>query len=275
MAEGIGQALGQPQFVFTSAGLEPKPSGRGDGQFPQGEGHRPSRHTGEASNRFRTWTITSRRRPREGGEKALPPQPTKTVCFDWSVEDPSTAEGRRPTCEPLTSGPTSFSTRTFKTWPKPCSGTTSINPNRRTQHNKTKETMIKNTTLSCGIRLGAVATLAAGFALGGVTSDAGRRKRKPSKTSARTRWSTSPRPGPRHYAKVDPDVSVEVSAAAPASASPRSSTARATSPIPAAHSKRRKSRRPKPSTGKEPKEFMVGYDALAVYVHKDNPLNEI
>ncbi|HRZ99181.1 MAG TPA: phosphate ABC transporter substrate-binding protein [Candidatus Paceibacterota bacterium] len=29
------------------------------------------------------------------------------------------------------------------------------------------------------------------------------------------------------------------------------------------------------STGKEPKEFIVGYDALAVYVHKDNPLNEI
>jgi phosphate transport system substrate-binding protein len=29
------------------------------------------------------------------------------------------------------------------------------------------------------------------------------------------------------------------------------------------------------NTGKDPKEFVVGYDALAVYVHKDNPLNEI
>ena len=29
------------------------------------------------------------------------------------------------------------------------------------------------------------------------------------------------------------------------------------------------------NTGKEPIEFIVGYDALAVYVHKDNPLNEI
>lgn len=28
-------------------------------------------------------------------------------------------------------------------------------------------------------------------------------------------------------------------------------------------------------TGKDPKEFVVGFDALAVYVHKDNPLNEI
>ncbi len=28
-------------------------------------------------------------------------------------------------------------------------------------------------------------------------------------------------------------------------------------------------------TGKEPKEFIVGLDALAIYVHKDNPLDEI
>ncbi len=29
------------------------------------------------------------------------------------------------------------------------------------------------------------------------------------------------------------------------------------------------------NTGKAPKEFIVGHDALAIYVHKDNPLNEI
>jgi ABC-type phosphate transport system substrate-binding protein len=31
----------------------------------------------------------------------------------------------------------------------------------------------------------------------------------------------------------------------------------------------------KKNTGKEPKEFTVGYDALAIYVHKDNPIEEI
>lgn len=31
----------------------------------------------------------------------------------------------------------------------------------------------------------------------------------------------------------------------------------------------------KKNTGKEPQEFLVGYDALAIYVHKDNPLEEI
>ncbi len=29
------------------------------------------------------------------------------------------------------------------------------------------------------------------------------------------------------------------------------------------------------NTGKEPKEIVVGYDALAVYIHKDNPMSEI
>ena len=29
------------------------------------------------------------------------------------------------------------------------------------------------------------------------------------------------------------------------------------------------------NTGKRPEEFTVGYDALAVYVHRDNPLDEI
>lgn len=31
----------------------------------------------------------------------------------------------------------------------------------------------------------------------------------------------------------------------------------------------------KKNTGQEPREFIVGYDGLAIYVHKDNPLNEI
>jgi phosphate transport system substrate-binding protein len=31
----------------------------------------------------------------------------------------------------------------------------------------------------------------------------------------------------------------------------------------------------KENTGKEPVEFVMGYDALAIYVHKDNPLDQI
>ena len=39
--------------------------------------------------------------------------------------------------------------------------------------------------------------------------------------------------------------------------------------------KQREIDRAKENTGKDPMQFIVGYDALAVYVHKDNPLNEV
>jgi len=39
--------------------------------------------------------------------------------------------------------------------------------------------------------------------------------------------------------------------------------------------KREEIEQTKKNTGKEPKEFIVGYDALAVFVHKDNPLGKI
>lgn len=77
------------------------------------------------------------------------------------------------------------------------------------------------------------------------------------------------------YATVDPGVSVEVSGGgsgtgiaalingtADIANSSRAMTAQEIEKAKAAH-------------GFEPEEMILGYDALAVYVHKDNPLNEI
>jgi phosphate transport system substrate-binding protein len=77
------------------------------------------------------------------------------------------------------------------------------------------------------------------------------------------------------YAKVVPTVSVEVSgggsgtgiAALENGTVDIANTSRRVEPAEAATAKR--------NTGKEPREFMVGYDALAVYVSKENPLEEI
>ena len=52
-------------------------------------------------------------------------------------------------------------------------------------------------------------------------------------------------------------------------------TALATWPTPAARWKRREIEQVKAKRGLAPKEFVVGFDALAVYVHKDNPLDSI
>ncbi len=77
------------------------------------------------------------------------------------------------------------------------------------------------------------------------------------------------------YAKVAPSVSVEVSgggsgtgiAALENGTVDIANASRQVEPQEAATAKK--------NTGKEPREFMVGYDALAVYVNKSNPIEEI
>jgi phosphate transport system substrate-binding protein len=77
------------------------------------------------------------------------------------------------------------------------------------------------------------------------------------------------------YAKVDPSVSVEVSGGG----SGTGIAALINNTVDIANCSRQMKpeeiEMAKENTGKEPREFVVGYDALAVYVHKDNPLSEI
>jgi phosphate transport system substrate-binding protein len=77
------------------------------------------------------------------------------------------------------------------------------------------------------------------------------------------------------YAEVDPSVSVEVSGGG--SGTGVAALINGTVDIANSSRKLEEGERAKATqnTGKEPQEFMVGYDALAVYVHKDNPLEEI
>jgi phosphate transport system substrate-binding protein len=77
------------------------------------------------------------------------------------------------------------------------------------------------------------------------------------------------------YRKVAPDVSVEVSGGG--SGVGIAALVKGTIDIANAsrNMKPEEIETAKKNTGKEPKEFIVGYDALAIYVHKDNPLNEI
>jgi phosphate transport system substrate-binding protein len=78
------------------------------------------------------------------------------------------------------------------------------------------------------------------------------------------------------FRKIRPDISVEVSG--PGSAAGIASMTNGTADLV------NSSRKMTPAeiaqcksnnNGKEPKEFMVGYDGLAVYIHKDNPINEL
>lgn len=77
------------------------------------------------------------------------------------------------------------------------------------------------------------------------------------------------------YAKIDPSVSVEVSGGG----SGTGIAALINGTVDIANCSRQMKpeeiERALQNTGKKPIKYVVGYDALAVYVHKDNPLNEI
>ncbi len=77
------------------------------------------------------------------------------------------------------------------------------------------------------------------------------------------------------YAKVAPDVSVEVSGGG----SGTGIAALINGTVDIANCSRRvepkETEAAKKNSGKEPYEFMVGFDALAIYVHKNNPIEQI
>jgi len=78
-----------------------------------------------------------------------------------------------------------------------------------------------------------------------------------------------------HYAKIKPSVSVEVSGGGSGTGiaaliNGTADFANCTRPM-----TKEEIRMAESNTGKKIQEYLVGYDALAIYIHKDNPLDEI
>jgi len=147
--------------------------------------------------------------------------------------------------------------------------------------------MTKNTHLKWVLRLSALATLAAGLLLAGCsksdssgsTGGGGDKPSAGEKTSIQNIGSDTmvnlAQAWAEAYTKVAPSVSVEVSGGG--SGIGIAALINGTCDI--ANSSRQlepeEVEKCKAKHGHEPKEFMVGYDALSVYVHPTNPLNEI
>ena len=77
------------------------------------------------------------------------------------------------------------------------------------------------------------------------------------------------------YGKVVPGVSVEVSGGGSGVGIAALINGTADIANSSRHIEPEEAEKAKKATSKDPKEFLVGYDGLAIYVHKDNPLNEI
>lgn len=93
MAEAIGQALNNPQFLFSSAGIDPKPVDRGLIEFMAAKGadlsNAKSRSVEQVPN-FESYQVFVALTPEAVGK--FPPPNTKTVNLEWPLPDPAAGE---------------------------------------------------------------------------------------------------------------------------------------------------------------------------------------
>jgi phosphate transport system protein len=94
MAEAIAQSLDKPQFVFSSAGVEPRPIDANTLQFMRQKGFDLTRMAPKTifqiPNLDHYQVIVALAAE---AQKAFPRRPRKTVYLDWLVADPSRAQG--------------------------------------------------------------------------------------------------------------------------------------------------------------------------------------
>jgi phosphate transport system protein len=94
MAEGIGNSLGQSKFIFSSAGLVPEPLDARAVAFMEAKGidiSRQSTRSLEQIPHLDQYQVIVALAAE--ARKVFPTPPTKVVCFDWSLPDPSKATG--------------------------------------------------------------------------------------------------------------------------------------------------------------------------------------
>jgi phosphate transport system protein len=94
MAEAIGNLLGSPKFVFSSAGLDREAIDPRTLTFLRDKGIDISRASSKAVDQIphldHYQIIVALAKE---AQRIFPPPPTKTVCLDWSIPDPCHATG--------------------------------------------------------------------------------------------------------------------------------------------------------------------------------------
>jgi phosphate transport system protein len=94
IAEAIGTKLGQSKFVFTSAGLDRQPLDQRTVEFLKDHGFDVSNQTPKTVDQiphFEHYQVIVALA--KEAERVFPAPPTKAVCLDWHVPDPSRVEG--------------------------------------------------------------------------------------------------------------------------------------------------------------------------------------
>jgi phosphate transport system protein len=94
IAEAIGSSLRQPKFVFTSAGLDRQPLDPKTVEFLAARdidiAHKSSKTVDQVPHFDHYQVMVSLAKE---AQRVFPPPPTKAVCLDWTIQDPSTVKG--------------------------------------------------------------------------------------------------------------------------------------------------------------------------------------
>lgn len=89
MAEAIAHSLDQPNFVFSSAGLEPKALDTATLDFLKSKGLTPPNPQSKSVEQLPNLDAAQIIVALDPAAKRAFPKPTKAVCLDWSLPDPS------------------------------------------------------------------------------------------------------------------------------------------------------------------------------------------
>jgi arsenate reductase len=96
VAEAIALSLGQPRFIFNSAGLEPQPVDRATIDYMKKKGLDLSRAAPKALHQIPNldyYHVLVALSPNV--HKMFPQRPRKSIFLDWPTEDPAASEGER------------------------------------------------------------------------------------------------------------------------------------------------------------------------------------
>jgi phosphate transport system protein len=90
LAEAIANQLEQPQFIFASAGLEPQPINPATLAFLESKGIAPRNPQSKGIDQLTSLDAAQIIVALDPAAKRAFPKPTKAICLDWSLVDPST-----------------------------------------------------------------------------------------------------------------------------------------------------------------------------------------
>ncbi len=93
LAEGIAQSLNQPKFIFSSAGLDPKPIAPGAIEFLASKGIDISKATPKSIDQIPNLEFSQILVALDPVARKAFPAGTKAVCLDWTLPDPSQTTG--------------------------------------------------------------------------------------------------------------------------------------------------------------------------------------